>query len=549
MKRLRWISFTFVIALAIVVGFTPSAAQASALVPSHPVVAPAPPPGPDRFKAIVVQYTAYEWWLTRWSNNDVVCQVIIDHEGIPTLGEIYTNCEEDIYNEWEDQQPCPEETLEDNPHRCPGYYINFLSTLLADKEITVTLPPPMVWVSLDDCIAISALATNLCEYKPILILTGAEPLPNETILSLEGTFDGERFTCDPVCIFELEPTNQDGIILEFWAYSSYGDSSEKFTAQIRVTVISEDNPDEPSWYVDVLSRQWAGQPTASCAETWQTFPPVGGPPPWLTTPQNSEDLATDIPYSYLAGNLILQGIVDASDCPGGGLLSEGGANPCGLDISESVVVEWQNRFDALILDVANEAGIPAQLIKNLFARESQFWPGIFKNTTEVGLGQLTKDGADTTLLWNPSFFEQFCPLILPNNACRKGYIHLNTEQQEILRAALVGSADVSCPDCPFGLDLSQADFSVNIFANTLLANCEQAGRIVRNVTKKAPGKAATYEDLWKFTLVNYNGGPGCLAYAIQETWSAKKTLDWSHVSGYVAEECPGAIDYVNDISQ
>ena len=35
-----------------------------------------PPPGPDRFTVINVDYTAYTWWVANWSKNQVVCSVI-----------------------------------------------------------------------------------------------------------------------------------------------------------------------------------------------------------------------------------------------------------------------------------------------------------------------------------------------------------------------------------------------------------------------------------------------------------------------------------------
>jgi hypothetical protein len=224
-------------------------------------------------------------------------------------------------------------------------------------------------------------------------------------------------------------------------------------------------------------------------------------------------------------------------------------NTCGLEASRPVVVEWQNRFDSLIFNTSQASGVPARLLKNLFARESQFWPGIFRATGDVGLGQLTENGADTTMIWNPSFFNQFCPLVLPSEDCGKGYFHLDEDQQLLLRQGLISSVNATCSDCPLGLDLTQADFSVNVFAHTLLANCEQAGRVVRNLTGTAPGDTASYEDLWKFTLVNYNAGPGCLGDAIEGALGQGRALTWPDVSSFLPEACAAAIDYVNDISQ
>jgi hypothetical protein len=311
----------------------------------------------------------------------------------------------------------------------------------------------------------------------------------------------------------------------------------------------EGDPDQLYWYIDVLSSQWRGEPVATCSDSWESFPPVGGPPEWLTTPRSSEDLSSDIPYTYLAANLILQGAVDAGMCADGGIAPSGAANACGLEQARPAVTQWQNQFDELILTVAQDTGVPARLLKNLFARESQFWPGVFRDTGDAGLGQLTENGADTTLLWNRSFYAQFCPLVMSGETCGPGYIHLEDEEQETLRRALIASVNASCEECPLGLDLTQADFSVGVFAHTLLANCEQAGRILRNVKGVAPGKAAAYEDMWKFTLVNYNAGPGCLGEAVQAASDQGKELTWENVSALLAPACMSAVDYVGDISR
>jgi hypothetical protein len=272
----------------------------------------------------------------------------------------------------------------------------------------------------------------------------------------------------------------------------------------------------------------------------------------LTTPASSDDLKSNIPYAYLAANLITQGVTDASKCPDNGLMPDGSANACGLKAAAKDVHEWQNRFDKLIFKVANQGDVPAQLLKNLFSRESQFWPGVFRNGKDVGLGQMTEGGADTTLLWNPSFYEQFCPLVLDKRLCKaKGFASLNESLQSLLRGALVGSVDASCTDCPLGLDLSRADFSVNVFAHTLLANCEQAGKIVQNVTNDMPGQTVDYETLWRFTLVNYNAGSGCLGDAITQAYdpNAQPPLSWDRVSAALDVVCPGAAGYVNDVSR
>jgi hypothetical protein len=517
------------------------------------------PPGPDRVAAVVVDYTSYEWWLARWQDDEVVCQIFTDHEGLPTGSDIYNACGEDLYDKWSVTQPCEGLEEGDATSSCPGYYLHFFESMPAKRTIGVTLPPPVVWVSLEDCTSISS--TNYCENQPKLVLTAEEPLPNEKIISIEGTLDGVSFTCSATCKLPLKATGEIvllngnniyvgdvGVLVDFWAYSSYGDSSQPFQAQVLVAK-NENEVVEPGWYVNVLSTQWAGAPQAGCSQTWEAFPPISGLPAWLSTPEKPEDLASNIPYDYLAGNLITQGAVDVSSCPDGGLLPSGAASPCGLEAARPAVQEWQNRFDDLIFNAAQDTGIPAQLLKNLFSRESQFWPGIVTSIPEVGLGQLTDNGADTALLWNPVFYEQFCPLVLLDSVCRKGYPHLKDSEQATLRGALVRSADAFCANCPLGIDLRQADLSVSVFAETLQANCEQVGQIIYNYLWTAPGQVSGFEDLWKFTLVNYNAGPGCFSIALEDTHDAGEPVDWEHLSQHLTPVCQGAIDYVEDISQ
>ncbi len=505
------------------------------------------PPGPDRFASIFVEYTQYTWWMARWKNNAVVCKLVIDHEGYPTYDEVYANCPEDVADMWWAQDTC----VKSQPKECKGYYIYLVGSKTAEREIMVELPSAQAWGSLDDCKAVSTASTTLCEYLPTLVIRGEEPLPNEKITAIGGSIEGESFTCDSPCRIRLAPTDEDGVEVNFWALSSYGDSSAVFSAQVRAIETDLGDPDRTYWYVDVLSDRWRGVPLASCADAWEAFPPVGGPPAWLTTPKRPQDLLTEIPYSYLAANLIQAGVVDASACPNGGLLDEHdgyGANPCGQEKAQEAVTAWQNQFDHLILAVAQETSVPAQLLKRLFARESQFWPALYEGS-DIGLGQLTADGADTTLLWNPAFYDQFCPLVLDSERCDEGYLHLDDEERTALRLGLVHTVNATCADCPLGIDLSRADFSVKVFGHALQANCEQAGRLVRNVSGEIPGKVASYEDMWKFTLVNYNAGPGCLGDALLATYDQGKALEWDNVAPNLYGVCAMAIDYVKDISR
>jgi hypothetical protein len=505
-----------------------------------------PPPGPDRFTMVTVEYQAYEWQLAAWKEQQPLCTLIIDHEGVPFPGEVYRDCGVTIYNTWIVQDPC----ITKNKHTCEGYYIFATDSYMEEKKIPQELEPASAWISLEGCQPVLSTYTNICESDPTLVFTGREPLPDESIIRIEGTYDGQPFDCaDATCKFNISETGADGVPVEFWAYSTYGDSSIVYSAQVRVQKVDEGDPDQLYYYVDVLSSQWQGQSVATCSDSWSVFPPVGGPPEWLTTPTQSEQLSSDIPYTYLATNLILQGVVDASACPDGGLVPGGGVNQCGLEKARPAVVEWQNQFDELILSTAQETAVPAQLLKNLFARESQFWPGTYQGAPDVGLGQLTENGADTILFWNPSFYEQFCPMVYSEDTCGDGYLHLKEEERVQLRQALVGSVNATCEDCPLGIDLARADFSVVVFAHSMTANCQQAGQVVRNYSGQTPGNVASFEDLWKFTLVNYNAGGSCLAEGITRALGEGLTLTWDNVSPFLFGACSGSINYVNDISK
>jgi len=338
---------------------------------------PTPLPPPPRETTLTVQYTASEWWLVRYAGNEIVCRFTVDHEGQPTSAEVKESCGDAFHKEWLKTAECDPKIQSTDPAQCGGMYFYFFESRPATKTVNVQLPLPSVWLSLEGCQI--EPPGNRCAGTPVLKFTGEEPLPNEMIIAIAGYYDGEPFICQDLhCNLPLKPSGIAGSTIEFWADSSFGDSSEHYFATVRViprgdfAVPEGGTNDQAYYYVDVLSNQWKGGSQASCSQIWESFPEPGGPEPWLTTPDRPEQLYTDVSMYFLAGMLIRNGEVDASSCPNGGMENEKAANPCGLNLAGPKVVAWQNRFDASIFKVAADTGVPAQLLKNVFSRESHY---------------------------------------------------------------------------------------------------------------------------------------------------------------------------------
>lgn len=504
---------------------------------------------PRRTTTIVVSYTQYEWWMFRWSDNEHLCHIYTDHEGFPTPTEIYIYCGESVYEYWAETTACPEAVSGDTEN-CSGVYLSLIGSTPKEKEVTVELPVPEARVSMEGCS--STETANLCSEIPHLRITAQDPLPNEHIVQIQGRLNNIPFMCQgQTCEIPLRVTSTQGVTLEFWADSSYGDSSKHYKGRVRVVDSGvSDTPESGGWYVDLVSEGGDGLQTDACAQAWEAFPPIGTPAHWLANPIHPELLATDLPLAYLAGQLIKNDMVDASDCEYRGLLASGYASQCGLEKAHPEVLRWQNLFDSYIVNAAQESGVPSQTLKRIFAQESQFWPGVLRNTyDEYGLGQLTELGADTALLWNKDFFNQFCPLMLSDETCQKGYIYMEEENQILLRGALLASVNVECPECPQGIDMENANTSISYFAQTLVGNCKQVGQIIDSAFGTTPGEASTYDDLWRFTLVNYHAGSGCLKEAMEQVSAVHDPVDWAHVSSELGTNCPHAVEYVEDITK
>ncbi len=288
----------------------------------------------------------------------------------------------------------------------------------------------------------------------------------------------------------------------------------------------------------------------TCSEIWGVHQRPPFVPPVLEPSVSITELNTNQPYYYLAAMLIRNQVVEAQDCPSGGLQTPFVANTCGVERARPVLIEWQNRYDPEIVQVAQNTGVPPRLLKQLFAIESQFWPGTYGNGYEIGLGQLNQSGADTLLLYNPPFFQRLCNTVLHPNRCEMGYTNLTNEERRMLRGFLVQQVNATCRDCPGGVDVTRAKESVSTFAEVIRANCAQTAQIIYNVYRRSPAQISNYVDLWKLTLINYHAGPGCTARAVQYVNQQGLFLSWESLkTGLATPECRKGPDYIERIFQ
>jgi hypothetical protein len=365
------------------------------------------------------------------SDNSAACEFSIDHPDIPTDEEIKNGCGDILFNEWKKSQSCS--TIDGSDiSSCTGLELKNINSTPTYKQIYVQLPVPEVKLSLGGCYFTQS--SQYCNGEPILLFTGNEPLPNEQIVAIQGTYGDQDFYCaSDHCSLNLLPTDPSGTTLTFWGDSSYGDSTEMFSALIRVIrVPGSDN----GYQVDVISSQWSGKNPPSCSEIWNVFPESENLPLWLTTPNNAAQLESKMSLYYLAAALIRNKVVDASACEHNGLANNVTANECGLTAASEKIKTWQNQFDEQILTVSHQDGIPVNFLRMSFTRKSILAWRIY-SISEVGLGQFTENGADTVLLWNKDFYNAFCHWCWMSSIAAKVLRNWPTYGQAVLKGALL----------------------------------------------------------------------------------------------------------------
>lgn len=261
---------------------------------------------------------------------------------------------------------------------------------------------------------------------------------------------------------------------------------------------------------------------------------------WLYVPQNASELHTEIPYVFLAGQMISNGAVDASSCPAGGLTLDGSANACGLALTKQQVIQMQNAFDDAILQAWVDYGVPPVVLKQLFRYESQFWPGRW-GKYHYGLGHVTFFGAHTALVRRPDLLNKVCSI---TGDC-------STDINSPNFNALLTLMDAYCPTCQNKVDMPKAQASVGLVAQVVYSYCEQSSQLVFNATGLISTAILDYPTLWKLSLMDYNAGATCVFDTINAAYRhTQSTVTWYDIEQFAqGDVCIQGVAYANRITE
>lgn len=261
---------------------------------------------------------------------------------------------------------------------------------------------------------------------------------------------------------------------------------------------------------------------------------------WLFVPETASQLQTNLPYAFLAGQLIKNKVVNAENCPSGGLQADGYANPCGLAVAKPYTDQVQNMYDEAILEAWRDTGVPPVMLKQLIRYESQFWPGQF-GEAHYGLGHLTYYGAITGLTWYPPLRAEICTI---SGDCGSPLI-------DIQAMTLLSLMDVTCPTCAMKIDLERARRSVHYLAEVLLGHCYQVSQVVFNVAGIPSSSVVDYATIWKLTLFSYNAGPTCVYEAVNEAYETfPGGMGWRNIRNFIrGDQCIRGETYVDQITE
>jgi hypothetical protein len=466
-----------------------------------------------------VTVTTQHWQLANWAGGSLACDLFLRHEEYPSYSDVRASCGDAIMAEWLTTPACNGAAFGDSS-ACEGLLLRYLGPEPVTYLETVQLPGIDVALSPFSC-----APGQWCNTRPSLEVQASEPLAGYEIERVHIRIGAqEKIYSGNNAIFNLPLTGEQGSWLEYWAESSYGDRSDR----IRLRYRSRVSDDGANFHFDLLSSVWENS-LPSGTLLWQIFPPSEGTPLVLAQPESPIQLYTTDSYLYLAGYLIQSGQVDASTCEDGGLYLGGSASPCGERLAEAQVIDWQNRYNAQILQAAKRYNIPALLLKRVIAQESQFM-GETNKPYEKGLGYMTAEGVNMTLNWNTSYFLQNCLRLFEGYLCSSGFANLDEVRQNMLNKYILDK--VGTPE------------EIEMLAAAIYASAAQSGQMVQNISALEPIYITNYVDLWKISTGNYYGGSGCLSTAIQEVFDTGSHITWEAIVPHLTSECLLVEDYV-----
>lgn len=241
---------------------------------------------------------------------------------------------------------------------------------------------------------------------------------------------------------------------------------------------------------DLLARVRSGQvipKLVSTQEHQQEVNPVCAAPELATglgiydQAGSASDLWTDEPLTWLAGRLIWFGQIHP-DCDGFSGLDPLTltANWCGMAAARPMITDWQNQFDGDIFTAALAWHVPARLLKKMLMVESQFWPLWPGTDGEAGLMQVTPNGVDVLLRYDPELAPE--------------YPSLPADQQFWMRYEIMGR--LACIYCSLSDAIQRTRELIPLYARLLAAyRC-------RAVSMNA---ALAGIDAWRQAVIDYNG--------------------------------------------
>jgi hypothetical protein len=479
---------------------------------------------PNRMVEKTITIMTSHWQLVNWSDGESVCDLYLKHDQWPDYSDVATSCGADVWVDWYSTPACESVQSGQDYAGCKGLFLRYIDQAPKDYVEEVELPGIGFTVKSYNC-----APGEWCDARPVLEIIASEPVSGYQITQVhlrvglyEKVFEGDYG------LFTLPITNQDGSWLEYWADSTFGDRS----LPVRLMYRNLMSTDGASFHFDLLDSQWSDSLPPGSLD-WGIFSPADDSlPDSLVQPLDAAGLNTSDDYHYLSGYLIQSGQVDASSCSDGGLYTVGSSSPCGDLAARNLTIAWQNKYDPQILQSAQKYNVPAKILKGIISQESQFWPET-GSPYEKGLGSITESGIELLLNWNIPFYLEICQPLYGEGICSYGYSSLKEPRQFLLRKTV--------------WDLIGTPAEIDVLAAMLKASAEQSGQLVQNISGQEIIYVASYTDMWKITIGNYNAGAGCIGDSLNQVVENDESITWDAVVSHLSSICSPSEAYVRQV--